>query len=95
MHHLSCLSADKDYKNKNIHFYMVECDENMTKSCYASFLTFPLYYETNPISFLGSQMVEFSHLYELCGCKDLVKFNWRMNANYLEGEEENEYSIFL
>ena len=49
IHHLSCLNFDKDYKNDNIHFDMVECDENMTKSCYASFLTFLLYYETNPI----------------------------------------------
>ena len=49
MHHLSCLSADKDYKNENIHFYMVECDKNMTKSYHASFLTFSLYFETNPI----------------------------------------------
>ena len=31
---------------------MVECDENMTKFCYASFLTFLLYYETNPFDFL-------------------------------------------
>ena len=68
MHHLSRLSVDK---NENTHFYMVECDENMTKSCYASFLTFLLYYETNPIWFRGSQIVEFSCFYELCGCKDL------------------------
>ena len=32
MHHLSCLGADKDYKNENISFYMTKCDENMTKS---------------------------------------------------------------
>ena len=52
MHHLSCLSYDKDYKNDNIYLYMVKCDENMTKSSYASFLTFSLYYETNPTDFL-------------------------------------------
>ena len=49
MHNLSCLRAHKDYKNENIHFYVVECDENMTKSCYGSFLIFSLNYETNPI----------------------------------------------
>ena len=63
MHHLSCVSADKDYKNENIYFYIVECDKNMTKSCCASFSTFLL--------FCRSQMVELSHFYELCGCKDL------------------------
>ena len=71
MHPLSCLSADKDHKNENIHLYKIECNENMTKSCYASFRTFSLYYETNHIRFLGSQMIELSHFYELCGCKDL------------------------
>ena len=40
MHHLSCLSVDKEYMNKNIYFCKVECDENMTKSYHASFLTF-------------------------------------------------------
>ena len=40
MHHLSYLSVDKDYRNANIYFYMVEYDENMTKSYHASFLTF-------------------------------------------------------
>ena len=40
MHHLLCLSVDKDYRNENIYFYMAECDENMTKSYYSSFLTF-------------------------------------------------------
>ena len=32
MHHLCFLSTNKDYKNENIHFYMVICEENMTKS---------------------------------------------------------------
>ena len=32
MHHLSCLSVDKYYNIENIYLYMVECDENMTKS---------------------------------------------------------------
>ena len=32
-------------------------------------------------------MVEFSHFYELCDCKDL-------DANYLEGEEENDTPPF-
>ena len=50
---------------------MAEYDENMTKSYDASFLTIWLYYETNPTWLLGSQMVEFSHFYELCRCKDL------------------------
>ena len=40
MHHLLCLSVDKDYRNENIYFYTVECDENMTKSYYSSFPTF-------------------------------------------------------
>ena len=53
MHYLSfALSADKDYKNENIHFYLVECNGNIIKSCYASFLTFSFYYETKPICFL-------------------------------------------
>ena len=30
MHHLSYLSDEEDYKNKNIQFHLVECDENMT-----------------------------------------------------------------
>ena len=38
MHHLSCLSVDKDYRNDNIYFYMVECDENMFKSYHESFI---------------------------------------------------------
>ena len=46
MHHLSSLSADKGYKNKNICFYMVKSNENIRKSCYAPFITFPLYNET-------------------------------------------------
>ena len=74
MHHLSCLSFDKDFKNENIYFYMVECDENMTKSYHVSFLTFWLYYETNPTWLLGILMVEFSHFYELYGCKELGEF---------------------
>ena len=49
MHHLPCLGADQDYKNENIHLCMLECDENMSKSGYASFLAFLLDYETNPI----------------------------------------------
>ena len=73
MYHLSCLSADKDYNNENINFYVVEWDENMTKSNHASFSTFWLLYETNPTWILGSQMFEFSHFYQLCGCKDLGK----------------------
>ena len=40
MHHLSCLSADKDYNNENLYFYMIECDENMTKSFHALSLIF-------------------------------------------------------
>ena len=32
MHHLSCLSANKDYNNENIYLCSIECDENMTKS---------------------------------------------------------------
>ena len=39
MHHLSCLSADKDYENENIYFYMAEYDENMTTlSCIISYI---------------------------------------------------------
>ena len=49
---LSCLSADKDYKNDNIHFYMVECDKNMIESCYASFLTFHYITSLTPFDFL-------------------------------------------
>ena len=40
MNHLLCLSADKDYNNENIYFYMAECGENMTKSYHASFHIF-------------------------------------------------------
>ena len=29
MHHLSCLSVNKDYMNENVYFYMAECDENI------------------------------------------------------------------
>ena len=62
MHHLSCLSADKDYKKENTHFYIVECDENLTKSCYASFITFSLYYEANPFNFLEVKWLN-SHIF--------------------------------
>ena len=71
MHHFSSWNVDKDYNNSNIYFYMTECGENMTRYYYASFLILWLYYETNPIWFLGSEMVDFSHFYKLCGCKDL------------------------
>ena len=27
MHHLPCLSVDKDYKNKNIYFYIAEMEK--------------------------------------------------------------------
>ena len=40
MHHLSCLSINKDYNNENIYIYVAECGENMTKSYYASFIKF-------------------------------------------------------
>ena len=40
MHHLSCLSDDKDCNNENICFYMTEYDENMTKLYHTSFHTF-------------------------------------------------------
>ena len=71
MHHLSCLSVDKDYNNENIYFYMAKSGENMTKFYHVSFIILWFHYETNPICLLASQMAEFSHFYELCGCKDL------------------------
>ena len=71
MHHLSCLSVDRDFNNENIYFYMDECNESITKCYHASFLIFLVYYETNPIWLLESQVVEFSHFYELSRCKDL------------------------
>ena len=69
MHHLSCLSVDKDYKN--FYFYMDECDENMTKSYHASFLTFWLYYKLTPLDFLKVKWLNSHIFYELCGCKGL------------------------
>ena len=39
MHHLSCLSTDKDCNNENIFFYMTESSENMTQFYHTSFLT--------------------------------------------------------
>ena len=96
MYHLSCLSADKDYNNENIYFYISECNENMTKSYHTSFPTFWLYYEMKPIWLIGSQIVEFSYFCTIyLDGKTLVKFNESMDANYLEGPEENGYSTFL
>ena len=44
-------------------------DPNM--SYHESFYMLWVYYETNPIWLLGSQMGEFSKFFELCECKDL------------------------
>ena len=30
MHHLSCLSIDKDYNSENIYINIVECGKNLT-----------------------------------------------------------------
>ena len=70
MHHLSRLGVDKDYKNENIYFYMAECGENITKSYHVSAF---ICYVINPISLFRSQMIEFTHFYELCEFKDLGK----------------------
>ena len=40
MHHLSCLTSNKDCNNDNIHSYIAKCGENMNKSYHESFRTF-------------------------------------------------------
>ena len=64
MHHLSCLSADKDCNNENIYFYMTECGENMNNFYHASFRAFW-------VDFWEVKSLNYHILYELCGYKDL------------------------
>ena len=40
-------------------------------------------------------MVEFSYFMSYVDARIQVKFDESMDANYLEGEEENGYSTFL
>ena len=75
MNYLSFLGFDKDYESKNIYLYMAECGENMTKSYHASFLTFWLYYETNPTWLLGSQIFGFLNFMSYVDIKTYAKFN--------------------
>ena len=52
MHHLSCLRARKNYKNENIHFYVLEFDKNMTSHAMDHFLHFHYIMRLTPFDFL-------------------------------------------
>ena len=62
MRNLSFLSANNEYKNENIHFYMVECDKNMTKSCMHYFLNFHYIMRLIPFNLLEVKWLN-SHIF--------------------------------
>ena len=69
---------------------MAECDEIMTKSYHVSFLTLKYPFDFMKVKWLNSHILN-----DLCGCKDLGKFNGIIDSNYLEEEEvENGYFTF-